>query len=124
MRLKKFMENINVNHIYTSETTRTMQTAFPTAHDKKVRIRTHEAVSDTSQIKLFLNGLNTTYGKDDVILIVSHSNLIPYYLFKYGVKSSDETYKITKSESGRWWLTDYYGVVFKLEKNNVEMMAF
>ncbi len=116
-KLADYFSGKNLSAIFSSKFNRTLHTAFYLSSEKSVRIITDEACSDTSQITSFLKSLIDRFEDDESILIVSHSNIIPDFLIKLGLnKSSYEKMSFTKSKSG-WWLADYYGEVFIIEKD-------
>lgn len=116
-KLSNYFLDKNLTAIYSSKTARTIHTAYYTSQSKKIDIIIEDACSDTSKIDSFLKSLKTKYTKDQSILIVSHSNIIPYFLIKAGLKKEDfKNFEFTKSN--KWWVTDYYGFVYKIELQN------
>lgn len=112
--LREYFNEIKLTAIFCSPTVRTIQTAHPTALDKGIEITINEACSDTSIISTFLKELNENYNDAHSFLIVSHSNIIPYFLIKSGLRN-DEYEKMNFTKQGEWWLTDYYGEIFVIK---------
>ena len=123
-RLKKYLAEKKISAIFSSAKTRTLTTAFPTSKFKKMKIRTHPGCSDTSKINNLLNLLKEKYNDDESVLIISHSNIIPYFLIKCGLKENEfERLNITNGEN--WLLTDYYGEVIIIDnKKNIYKEKF
>lgn len=115
-KLSKYFDKKNLSAIYSSPVTRTLQTAYNVSKSKKLKIEIEEACNDTSLLDSFINALNKKYKNDESVLIVSHSNIIPYFLIKLGLKREKfDEMKFTKSNN--WLLTDYYGEIFIIEQN-------
>ncbi|OGU34421.1 MAG: hypothetical protein A2068_11700 [Ignavibacteria bacterium GWB2_35_6b] len=115
-RLAKYFYKINLSAIYSSPVTRTLQTVYNVSKDKKLKIEIAEACNDTSLLDSFINSLNKKFKKNESVLIVSHSNIIPYFLIKLGLKKEKfDEMKFTKSNN--WLVTDYYGEIFIIEQN-------
>ena len=118
-KLADYFSGDKLSAIYSSKNTRTIHTAFYTARNQSLEIQINDACSDTSKIKDFLAYIGKKFDDEDTLLIVSHSNIIPYFLIKSGLTTDryDEM-NITKSHSG-WLLTDYYGEVFIVEQGQM-----
>lgn len=100
--------------IFSSATTRTLHTALPVAQKLGLQIQIASACADTAAIDSFLTALKQRYGPDDAVLLVSHSNIIPYLLIKAGLpKACYAKMDFTEWEGGL--LTDYYGELFSIE---------
>jgi len=115
-KLSKYFDKKNLSAIYSSPVTRTLQTAYTVSKNKKLKIEIAEACNDTSLLDSFINSLNKKYKNSEAVLIVSHSNIIPYFLIKLGLKKEKfDEMKFTKSNN--WLVTDYYGEIFIIEQN-------
>lgn len=113
-RLADYFETGTITAIYSSATTRTLHTAFPLAQKLGLQINTTEACADTAAIDAFYQELSENYGPNDTILLVSHSNIVPYLLIKAGLpKDCYEMMDFT--DWNGWLLTDYYGELFLVE---------
>jgi broad specificity phosphatase PhoE len=72
--------------IYTSRTTRTLETGAPLAHATHVPIAAEDATTKPDEISSFLAHLREKHGADRAVLIVGHSNTIPEILVRLGAK--------------------------------------
>ena len=115
-KLAEYFKNIELSAIYSSPCTRTLQTAYNVSKSKKTKIETAVACKDTSLLDSFINSLNKKFKKNESVLIVSHSNIIPYFLIKCGLKK-EEYPQMNFTKKNNWLLTDYYGEVFIIEQN-------
>lgn len=114
--LAKYFNNKKLSAIYSSPVTRTLQTAYNVSKSKKLKIEIAEACNDTSLLNSFIKSLNKKYKADETILIVSHSNIIPYFLIKLGLKK-EKFSEMNFTKDNNWLLTDYYGEIFIIEQN-------
>lgn len=71
--------------IYSSRTTRTLHTAMPLAQKLWLQVQIAEACTDTSAMANFFEELKKKYKSDEAVLLISHSNVIPYLLLKAGL---------------------------------------
>ena len=115
-RLAKYLTKINLSAVYSSPLTRTLQTAYYVSKREKLKLEIADACNDTSLINSFIKILNKTYSDKEAVLIVSHSNIIPYFLIKLGLKEKDYK-KMNFTKDNNRLLTDYYGEVFIVEQN-------
>ncbi|MCI0707591.1 MAG: histidine phosphatase family protein [Ignavibacteriae bacterium] len=116
-RLAKHFETMQFAAIYSSPTTRTLHTAFPLAQKLNMDINTAKALADTSAINAFLAELLTTFKPDQSVLLVSHSNIIPYVLMKAGMpRSCFEEMGIIRSMGSSWLVTEGYDNIYVVEQ--------
>lgn len=71
-RLKEILKNTDLDAIYSTNTTRTLQTAAPTAEEKKLEVKSYSA----GALQDFAVYLKRLY-KGKTVLIVGHSNTTP-----------------------------------------------
>lgn len=71
--------------IYSSRTTRTLHTALPLSQKLGIPILEAAACQDTIYIAEFLAEIAPQYPPGQAILIVSHSDVIPFFLIKAGL---------------------------------------
>lgn len=71
--------------IYSSRTTRTLHTAMPLAQKLWLKVEIAPACTDTSAMTSFFAELKQKYKSDEAVLVVSHSNVIPFLLIKAGL---------------------------------------
>lgn len=112
-RLAHFFAKGTVQAIFSSATTRTLHTAFPLSQKLGVPIEIAAACSDTAQIAAFYRELAARYGPEETVLLVSHSNIIPYLLIRAGLPDGCHTAMgFSTSPRHSWLLTDFYGELF------------
>lgn len=125
--ISKIFSDITVTAVYSSKTTRTLSTAWPLSVSKNIKIRFNSACSDTTAIGNFLSELSKTFSSDDKIVIISHSNIIPYFLIKTGIKPDQyPDYKITYAEQYASYLTNtfnYYWVLRPVKNGTADYSA-
>lgn len=72
--------------VYTSRTTRTLQTGAPLALGTNVPITADDASTKPDEMIAFLTRLREKHAADKAILIVGHSNTLPELLIRLGAK--------------------------------------
>jgi broad specificity phosphatase PhoE len=103
--------------VFSSRTTRALHTALPLAQKLKLAIKVADACMDTAAISAFYQTLAQRFGSDKAVVLVSHSNIIPYLLIKAGL--SPTCYKemgIAAAAPKSWLLIEGYGNIWKVEK--------
>lgn len=116
-RLADLFASGSLAAIYTSRTTRTIHTALPVAEKLGLQIEVAEACMDTSAIDTFYAQLRKRFAAGQAVLLVSHSNIIPYLLLRAGLPNScREAMGITPSKSSRWLLIQGYDSVWKIDR--------
>lgn len=90
-QLRKLVDNLDIKAIYTSNTTRTLSTAMPTAIDKNVVPVPHPACENVDTLPGFMEMVRATYQSSDFVLVVSHSNIIPEWLTRFRIDASTLT---------------------------------
>jgi phosphohistidine phosphatase SixA len=91
MRAQKLAEQFEKGTlvaIYSSSTTRTLHTVQPLAHKLWLQVQIAAACSDTSAMSAFFTDLKKRHKPEEAVLLVSHSNHIPYLLIKAGLPKS------------------------------------
>ncbi len=112
-RLAAHFEEGQIKAVFSSATTRTLHTAFPVAQKMGLQPQITRACSDTSKISEFLQELQSKFKPSDTVLIVSHSNIVPYFLIKSGLSAEcQDAMGFSTSTSHTWLLTDFYGELF------------
>ena len=105
--------------IYSSLTTRTLHTAFPLSQKLKLPIQVAQACMDTTAIGDFLAKLGKEHSREDAVLLVSHSNIIPYLLVKAGLpRHCREEMGFAKSTDNGWLLIEGYDNIWKINMNS------
>jgi len=78
-----------------------------------------EACKDTSAITAFFQELNEKFGPEDAVLLVTHSNLVPYHLMKAGLpKECEDEMGFTHPTSTSWILIEGYDHIWKIEQSS------
>lgn len=103
--------------IFSSRTARSLHTALPLAQKLKLSLEVADACMDTAAIGAFYKTLAQRYGPDKAVVLVSHSNIIPYFLIKAGL--SPACFKeigIAASSPDSWLLIEGYDTIWRVEK--------
>ena len=101
--------------VFSSKTTRTQQTAFPVAQKLGLPLQVARACMDTSAIESFWDWLNQEFDPDQAVLLVTHSNLVPYLLIKAGLpKECRKAMGITSSPKHNWLIIEGYDHIWRL----------
>jgi broad specificity phosphatase PhoE len=96
--------------IYTSRTTRTIETGAPLAHATHVSISADDATTKPDQMDGFLTRLREKHAADRAVLIVGHSNTIPELLVHLGAKADCFQKLGITGEPGRLLIEGYEGI--------------
>ncbi|MFQ5751299.1 MAG: histidine phosphatase family protein [bacterium] len=116
-KLAKHFDTKSLTAIYSSMTTRTLHTALPLAQKLKLTIKVAQACMDTSAIDEFFAELKKQYGPNRAILLVTHSNIIPYMLMKAGLPGDcQERMGFTTSPDHSWIVIKGYDHIWKVER--------
>ncbi len=103
--------------VFSSRTTRSLHTALPLAQKLKLTIEVADACMDTAAIGEFYKTLAQRFRSDQAVVLVSHSNIIPYLLIKAGL--SRECFKemgIAAASPNSWLLIEGYGNIWEVKK--------
>ena len=107
--------------VFSSRTTRSLHTALPLAQKLKLSIEVAEACADTAAISAFYKKLAQRFGPDKAVVLVSHSNIIPYLLIKAGLAPACfEEMGIAGASPKSWLLIKGYGDIWRVEKWRAE----
>ncbi len=71
--------------VYSSQTTRTLHTAWLIARQVGAPVQVAQACADTAAIASFLLDLRRRFRPAQAVVLVSHSNVIPHFLIKAGL---------------------------------------
>jgi len=119
-KLAAYFKDLSLSAIYSSNTTRTLHTAFPLAQKKALKITVAEACKDTSAIAIFFQELNKKFDPEDTVVLVTHSNLIPYQLLKAGLpKECEDEMGLTHPTDTSWILIEGYDHIWKIEQSSI-----
>ena len=120
-KLADRFEKGSLSAIYSSLTTRTLHTAFPLSQKLGVPMQIANACMDTSAIDGFLAEIRQKYTDNDAILMVSHSNIVPYLMVKAGLPGDcRKEMGISQSSPSSWLLISGYDNIWKIELNKVD----
>lgn len=81
------LKTAGIVHVYTSRTTRTLQTGVPLALATNVPVTADDASTRQDEMAAFLTRLREKHASDKAILIVGHSNTLPELLIRLGAKT-------------------------------------
>lgn len=81
------LKTAGIVHVYTSRTTRTLQTGVPLALGTNVPITADDASTKQDEMAVFLTRLREKHAVDKALLIVGHSNTLPELLIRLGAKT-------------------------------------
>ncbi len=98
--------------IYSSRTTRTLHTAMPLAQKLWLKVEIAPACTDTSAMTSFFAELKKKYKPNEAVLLVSHSNIIPFLLIKAGLPKDcrKEMGIVVPDDSGDLMIEGYDGI--------------
>lgn len=80
------LKSAGIVHVYTSRTTRTLQTGVPLALATNVPVTADDASTKPDSMTAFLAGVREKHAMDKAVLIVGHSNTLPELLIHLGAK--------------------------------------
>ncbi|MDZ7363957.1 MAG: histidine phosphatase family protein [candidate division KSB1 bacterium] len=119
-RAKKLADQFasgTVAAIFSSRTTRALHTALPLSQKLSLPVEVAEACMDTAAIAGFYKRLSQRFKSGQAVVLVSHSNIIPYFLIKAGLaQSCFKEIGIKASSPGEWLLIEGYDNIWKIEK--------
>lgn len=105
--------------IFSSRTTRTLHTALPLAHKLGLSIEVADACMDTAAIDVFYEDLAQRFGPDRSVVLVTHSNIIPYLLIKAGLpRYCHKDIGIVTAAPNEWLLIEGYAYFWKVKNPN------
>ena len=103
--------------VFSSRTTRSLHTALPLAQKLMLTLEVADACADTATISAFYKTISQRFGPDKAVVLVSHSNIIPYLLIEAGLSPAcfKET-GIVASSPDSWLLIEGYDTIWRVEK--------
>jgi phosphohistidine phosphatase SixA len=123
-RARKLAEHFmpgEIAAIFSSRTTRALHTALPLAQKLGLSIEAADACMDTAAIAAFYKNLAKRFGSNKSVVLVSHSNIIPYLLIKAGLPQACFKEMGIKASSPKAWLLvegyDHFWKVIKLNSS-------
>jgi hypothetical protein len=92
------------------------------AQKLQLPIEVAEACADTAAISAFYDTLAQRFGPDQAIVLVTHSNIIPYLLIKAGLAPTCfKEMGIVASAPDSWLLIEGYDNIWKVEKGRASL---
>ncbi|MCG8607436.1 histidine phosphatase family protein, partial [bacterium] len=120
-RLADRFEKGSLTAIYSSLTTRTLHTAFPVSEKLGIPIQIANACMDTSAIDTFLAEIGKNYSRNDAVLLVAHSNIVPYLLVKSGLSyGCRDQMGIIQTSASRWLLIEGYDHLWRIDSAEID----
>jgi len=103
--------------IFSSRTTRALHTALPLSQKLNLPVEAVEACMDTNAITAFYKNLAQRFGPDKSVVLVSHSNIIPYLLLKAGLpQSCFKEMRLKPAAPTEWLLIEGYDNIWQVKK--------
>lgn len=84
-QIRDMLSDIEFKAVFTSNTTRAISTALPTALAHQIKPVAHPACESSDSLSVFMDHINSQFDVADFILVVSHSNIIPQWLSVFGL---------------------------------------
>lgn len=111
--------------IYSSHTTRTLHTAMPLAQKLWLHVQIAEACADTAAMDRFFVELRQKYKSNEAVLLVSHSNVIPYLLLKAGLPNDcRKAMGITAPDDSGELMIEGYEKIWRIDLARTGCAAF
>jgi broad specificity phosphatase PhoE len=104
------LKTAGIAAIYTSRTTRTIETGAPLAHATHVAVTADDASIKPAEMSAFLTRLREKHAADRAVLIVGHSNTVPEILVHLGAKADCFQRLGITGEPGSLLVEGYEGV--------------
>jgi broad specificity phosphatase PhoE len=102
--------------IFSSRTTRALHTALPLSQKLNLPVEVVEACMDTAAIASFYKNLAQRFGSDKSVVLVSHSNIIPYLLLKAGLpRTCFKEMRIKAAAPNEWLLIEGYDNIWQVK---------
>lgn len=107
-------ESLGIEAIYSSPVSRTVQTAVAISTRLDLPLTTDEATIQKDQIGDFIDRLKAQHANDRAVLVVAHSNTLPYFLRHFGADAACEEL-LTLHQSGNYELIEGYAGLFRVD---------
>ncbi|MGH2567588.1 MAG: phosphoglycerate mutase family protein, partial [Bacteroidota bacterium] len=115
-RLAQHFGTIPFAAIYSSPTTRSLHTGFPLSQQLNLPLLATDALRDTALIDSFYTELSQHFNVGQAVLLVTHSNIIPYLLIKAGLsRDCYDKMGIQSSMVSRWLVIEGYENIYRVE---------
>jgi broad specificity phosphatase PhoE len=104
--------------IFSSRTTRALHTALPLSQKLNLPVEVVDACMDTAAIAPFYKNLAQRFGPDKSVVLVSHSNIIPYLLLKAGLpRACFKEMRLKDAAPNEWLLSEGYDNIWQVKKS-------
>jgi broad specificity phosphatase PhoE len=118
------LKSAGIAAVYTSRTTRTIETGAPLAHATHIAVTADDASIKPAEMSAFLTRLREKHAADRAVLIVGHSNTVPEILVHLGAKADCFQRLGITGEPGSLLVEGYEGVwKVDLKKQGCEAIA-
>jgi broad specificity phosphatase PhoE len=118
------LKTAGIAAVYTSRTTRTIETGAPLAHATHLAVTADDASTKPAEMSAFLARLREKHAADHAVLIVGHSNTVPELLAHLGAKADCFQRLGITGEPGSLLVEGYEGVwKVDLKKQGCEAIA-
>ena len=108
--LAERLKTAGVAAVYTSRTTRTIETGAPLVQATGISITADDATTKPDEMAAFLSRLREKHAGDKAVLIVGHSNTIPELLVKLGATADCYAQLNVTGQPGNLLIEGYEGV--------------
>lgn len=102
--------------VYSSPYSRTVQTALPVARALGLTVQVDPASAEKGSIAAFVETLKTQHASDGAVVVVGHSDTIPYFLRHFGADPTCAN-ALTLHTSGAYELIAGYAGLFRVDLN-------
>lgn len=103
--------------VFSSRTTRSLHTALPLAQKLELALEVADACMDTAAIGAFYQTISQRFGPDQAVVLLSHSNIIPYLLIKAGLAPACfKEMGIAAASPDSWLLIEGYDNIWRAEE--------
>jgi broad specificity phosphatase PhoE len=122
--LAERLKTAGIATIYTSPTTRTLETGAPLAHATHVPMAVDDTSTHPDEMSAFLTRLREKHAADRAVLIVGHSNTVPELLVHLGAKAECFQRLGITGQTGSLLVEGYEGVwKVELKKQGCEAIT-
>ena len=122
LRAQKLAEQFQpgeIAAIFSSRTTRALHTVLPLSQKLKLPVEVVEACMDTTAIAGFYKNLAQRFGPEKSVILVSHSNIVPYLLINAGLLNPCfQEMRIKPAAPGSWLLSEGYDNIWQIKRLN------
>jgi broad specificity phosphatase PhoE len=108
--LAERLKTAGIAAVYTSRTTRTIETAVPLVQASGIPVTADDATTKPDEMAAFLSRLRGKHASDKAVLIVGHSNTIPELLRKLGATPDCYVRLNITGQPGNLLIEGYEGV--------------